>query len=160
MRPNFCIIRQITSSQFISTVNTAVFRIPKGYFSEPPALKNNDRRRPLTPPEGEMAQSEVTEIVVRLPEPPSQEPPNNPFLSLISKFLPKPQEVKTEPEPKADSVNTEESVNRADGEEDCRSNSKPEVVRFPVQKPDVPPLKVENEEAEKDTNPIVLWQVC
>lgn len=106
-----------------------------------------------------MAQSEVTEIVVRLPEPLLQEPPKNPFLSLISKFLPKPQEVKTEPEQKTESVYKEELVKSADGEEGYRSNSKPEVVRFPVRKPDVPSLKLENEEAEKDTNPIVLWQV-
>lgn len=91
-------------------------------------------------------------------EAPPQKPQSNPLFSLISKFFGNPQQLKNEQDKKAETAQKEESVKRVGGEE---RDSKPNVVRFPLTQPEVkvPPLKLESDEAEKDTNPIVLWQV-
>lgn len=82
--------------------------------------------------------------------------PNNPFafLSLIPKFFSQAFGNKNT------SNDNEKSEKRGDGIEASGTKTKTQdVVRFRKSQSEVPPLKVENEDAEKDTNPIILWQV-
>ncbi|KMT13133.1 hypothetical protein BVRB_4g086750 [Beta vulgaris subsp. vulgaris] len=89
---------------------------------------------------------------------PSQKPPNPfLFLSLIPKLILKPFANFNNNNNNNDNE-SDKSVKRVDSE--GSKTKTPDVVRFPVtQKSEVPPLKVENEDAQEDTNPIVLWQV-
>nr|CAA56654.1 E24 ASN [Spinacia oleracea] len=103
-----------------------------------------------------MAEGQHTTAVTTGNPEASRQEQNNPFffLSLIPKFLLQPfNNIKN----KGDS---EKSVKRVDGEEGSGSNTKtPDVVRFPATQPEVAPLKLENEDAQEDTNPLILWQI-
>ncbi|CAI9296193.1 unnamed protein product [Lactuca saligna] len=104
--------------------------------------------------------------MVRKPEDESSGPPN-PLLSVISKFT-KFVNSRFPPPPTAEKdVVKVETESKGSGDSIFRSSevvepevSKPVVVRFPdARTTTVPPLKVEAEELEQDTNPVVLWQV-
>ncbi|XP_057531241.1 uncharacterized protein LOC130809464 [Amaranthus tricolor] len=85
--------------------------------------------------------------------------PNNPFafLSLIHKIF---ANIFGNNNNTNSSDYNEKSVISVDGEEASRTKTKtPAVVRFPKTQPEVPPLKLENEDADNDTNPIILWQI-
>ncbi|CAO2833377.1 unnamed protein product [Amaranthus hypochondriacus] len=82
--------------------------------------------------------------------------PNNPFdfLSLIPKFLSQAFGNNNT------SNDNDKSAEMGDGVEASGTKTKIQnVVRFRKNQSEVPPLKVENQDAEKDTNPIILWQV-
>ncbi|CAH1430801.1 unnamed protein product [Lactuca virosa] len=103
--------------------------------------------------------------MVRKPEDESSIPPN-PLLSVISKFT-KFVNSRFPPRPAEKDVVKVETESKGSGDSVFRSSevvepevSKPVVVRFPdARTTTVPPLKVEAEELEQDTNPVVLWQV-
>ncbi|XP_023762673.1 uncharacterized protein LOC111911121 [Lactuca sativa] len=103
--------------------------------------------------------------MVRKPEDESSGPPN-PLLSVISKFT-KFVNSRFPPPPAEKDVVKVETESKGSGDSIFRSSevvepeaSKPVVVRFPdARTTTVPPLKVEAEELEQDTNPVVLWQV-
>ncbi|KAI3517171.1 hypothetical protein L1887_16381 [Cichorium endivia] len=101
--------------------------------------------------------------MVRKPEDESSGPPN-PLLSVISKIT---QVFNFRfPPPSAEKgVVKVETESKGNGDAALRSSevvevSKPVVVRFPdARTATVPPLKLEADEMEQDTNPVVLWQV-
>lgn len=86
----------------------------------------------------------------------------NPLFSLFSNFLqtfnfpflhtffssPPPKVAATKPEDKSVSVTVP-----------TNEEAKVGTVKFPDSRPAVFPLKLESEELERDTNPVVLWQV-
>ncbi|KAL8136557.1 hypothetical protein V2J09_002558 [Rumex salicifolius] len=104
-----------------------------------------------------MASSESSEIPTRGETYSKQK---NPFLSLIPRF------------PffnrggggggRVDVVIKKESSanNKSVGEEeDSRTSAKPDVVKFRMRESQAEPLKLESEEPEQNSNPVVLWQV-
>ncbi|KAH9621067.1 hypothetical protein KSS87_017915 [Heliosperma pusillum] len=104
----------------------------------------------------------MAETPTKQPETPTS---NNPFVFLIqipqcllnslTNFINnKKQEKKVENETK--------SLKNGGGvvEESSAITAKtPDVVNFPFIKQDVPPIKLESEDVQEDTNPIILWQV-
>ncbi|CAH9113530.1 unnamed protein product [Cuscuta epithymum] len=78
--------------------------------------------------------------------------PINPLLSLLSAFL---QLFKPPPSPKP--AAPEETQPISPKQELPKEEEKPSVVKFP--KAEFPSLKLESQESETDTNPVVLWQV-
>ncbi|GAB4855151.1 hypothetical protein Ancab_023782 [Ancistrocladus abbreviatus] len=107
-----------------------------------------------------MTENEAAKLAVVEEESSQQKkaPSNNmPFLSLLPKLqfnLPfgKPQQ-----KAEMNAVAAEEQVSERAYEDS--GTSKPDIVRFPVHQPELPPLNLENEEAENSSNPLVLWQV-
>ncbi|XP_059628404.1 uncharacterized protein LOC132271136 [Cornus florida] len=88
-----------------------------------------------------------------------QEPKKpNPFFSLFQKppfsdFFPFKREA-TEKKSEA-SVSEKPATTVVEKAEE----SKRVAVKFPDTRPEIPPLKLEAEEGEQNTNPVVLWQV-
>ncbi|GFS30141.1 hypothetical protein Acr_00g0010370 [Actinidia rufa] len=74
----------------------------------------------------------------------------NPILNLLSRF-----HLFNFPPPKPENVVVAEQPITPVGE----SEKKPVVVRLPKAPTDFPSIKLEAEECEQNTNPIVLWQV-
>ncbi|GAB4836324.1 hypothetical protein Ancab_001239 [Ancistrocladus abbreviatus] len=112
-----------------------------------------------------MAENETTEIAVmeevtasqQHPRPPNAAGSNLPFLSLLPKFqfnFPL-ANLQSKSEKNVAAVEDQPS-NRTD--EDSRTY-KPDIVKFSSHQPKIPSLKLESEEAEQSSNPLVLWQV-
>ncbi|KAI3734653.1 hypothetical protein L6452_14127 [Arctium lappa] len=113
-----------------------------------------------------MAENEVS--MVRKPEDESSRPPN-PLFSIISKFTQIFNSLFLPPTPspsaKKDVVKVEMESKGAGVDavfhgSEVVEESKPVSVRFPeARTTTVAPLKLEPEEVEQDTKPVVLWQV-
>ncbi|XP_074319345.1 uncharacterized protein LOC141656379 [Silene latifolia] len=96
----------------------------------------------------------------------SETPPsNNPFVFLTQipqcllnsfKNLTKKQEKKAENDNKSLKNDVVVVVEESSV---INAQKTPDVVNFPWIKQDVPPIKLESEDVQQDTNPIILWQV-
>ncbi|KAH7839958.1 hypothetical protein Vadar_010681 [Vaccinium darrowii] len=99
------------------------------------------------------AKIETTEIAIRDGEERRNNP--NPILCFLSKF-----QFFNFPPQKRDAAKSD-AVNQKPGKsgEYAEEGEKAVVVKVPNAKTDLPSLKLEGEECERNTNPIVLWQV-
>ncbi|KAL2944336.1 Undecaprenyl-diphosphatase [Bienertia sinuspersici] len=87
----------------------------------------------------------------------SENPPNNPFffLSLIPKFLLKPFDNNNN-----DKIEYGKSVKSVDKQEISDTNTKtPDAVKLPRKQVEIPSVKLDSEDVQEDTNPLILWQV-
>lgn len=121
--------------------------------------QSREIQREVREREREMANREVkiekTEIVVR----DGEERHPNPILCLLSRFpffnFLQPKRDSAKP----DNIISEKKTATIVGESG-EEGKKPVVVKVPNPKPtDLPSLKLEGEECDRNTNPIVLWQV-
>ncbi|CAH9065791.1 unnamed protein product [Cuscuta europaea] len=77
--------------------------------------------------------------------------PINPLLSVLSALL----QLFKPPSPKPAAPDETQPINPE--QELAKEEEKPSVVKFP--RAEFPSLKLESQESETDTNPVVLWQV-
>lgn len=111
-----------------------------------------------------MAEKESTTIVRKDDDADPNRPPQpNPVFSLFSKFVQSfnfpPPKRETAKVVETTVVETTPMTAAAVAVSSEVEESKPATVRFPDTRPAVAPLKLEAEELEQDTNPVVLWQV-
>ncbi|XP_074311119.1 uncharacterized protein LOC141646992 [Silene latifolia] len=92
----------------------------------------------------------------------SENQPNNPFVFLcnIPKFLLNAlMNFTNNKQQNAENIESVKNVEEEETVVPLSNFTTPDVVRFPLVKHDVPPIKIEGDDIKDDTNPIILWQV-